>query len=168
MPLPGVLLKEPYALPQEAGEPPRGREPGTAPDGGRIQGSGWQQDWRGETFVGATYQGYGGPEAEMTNISQPTSWSPYTGLVVSQPMIEGYAGPLQTTTLAELRAGSTIAFPTSGQMDPGFDPTLIEIPFDQGADVGWQQWWTNGRRMLFEQPLDYSQQTDAISAAGWP
>ena len=166
---PGVLLKEPFEQPYDPGEGPYGRDIYTAADGGGASGAPWNFDWRGETFVADTFQGYGGPEAEFFSISQPTSWDSYNGLVQSQPIIHGYAGTeLQETTLAELRAGQTIAFPTSGQMDPGFDPVLITLPFEQGMDVGWQNWLQQGRRMLFEQPLDYSAQTQAIPAAGWP
>lgn len=158
--LPVAMLEEPYAVPAGAEE---------VGDRQRVAGAPWQRDWRGETFVPSSYQGYGGPEAAFVSLSQPTDWSPYTGLVASQPWVHGYAGTgLQETTLAELRAGSTIVWPTSGQTDPGFDPVLLEIPFDQGTDVGWQQWWTQGRRMLFQEPPDVSAQTAPIPAAGWP
>lgn len=164
--LPSVLLEEPYG-PPAGGEQPGSSAPGTSRDGA-IVGSWWTPDWRDDTFVGAAYQGYGGPEAAFASLGSATGWDPHTGRVDTEPLIPGYAGPLQTTTLAELRAGQTIAFPTSGQMEPGFDPILLEIPFDQGADVGWQQAWAQGRRMLFSEPLDYSAQTDPIPAAGWP
>lgn len=169
MSFPAVLLEEPYTVPQEAGASPYGREPGTAPDGGDIQGSAWNPDWRGETFVGADYQGFGGTDAFVT-LGQPTDWDSYRGLVVSQPMIHGYAGNgLQEETMAELRSGSTIAFPANGQAEfAQSDPVLLEIAFDQGVDVGWQQWNDATRRMLFQEPPNYSAQTDPIPAAGWP
>ena len=168
--LPVAMLQEPYAQPLEpGGESPYGRDAQTVLDGTTVTGSGWNADWRGETFVPDTYQGFGAGTALPAG-GQPTSWSPYSGRVDTDPMIAGYSGrdDVQTRTAGSLRAGSTIGFPTSGQMDPGFDPVLIEIPFDSGNDVGWQQWWQQGRRMLFEEPLNYSQQTQATPAIGWP
>lgn len=167
---PEILLREPYDLPFEAGQSPRGHDPNTMPDGGRIRGSAWNADWRGETFVGADYQGFGGADQFVT-ISQPTDWNSYEGLVVSQPLIPGYedAGMLQEQGMPNhLRAGSTIAWPTHGQQGEGFDPILIELPHEQGMDVGWQEWMGSSQRMLFEEPPNYSEQTMPISATGYP
>lgn len=166
--LPAVLLKEPYTVPSEYGMPPRGRESGSRPNG-TAAGVRWQPDWRGEAVAVDDYQGYGGPEAAFVSLGSATGWDAHTGRIDSNPYIHGYTGSrLQETTLAELRAGSTIFWPTSGQSEPGFDPVLLELPFEPGFDVGWQQWLQQGRRMLFEPPPDYSQQTEAIPAIGWP
>lgn len=171
--LPAVLLKEPYEEPSQAGMSPRGHDPNTILDGSHFDGSGWNPDFRGEYYVGNAYQGFGGPvDTWLTVPGTITDWDPHQGLTVDRAaVISNPANPgdaLQTTTLAELRAGQTIEFPTSGQMDPGFDPILLEIPFDQGNDVGWQGWFYTGRRMLFAQPPDYSAQTQPIAAAGLP
>lgn len=166
--LPAALLEEPFSLPREAGQSPRGHDPNTSPDGGVVTGAPWNPDWRGEFFVGADYQGFGGRDADPT-ITQPTDWNSYTGLVVSEPTIEGYGGPLQYLGMdVELRAGSTIGWPTHGQTEPGFDPILLELTNQPGFDVGWQQWWQDSRRMLFVEPPDFSAQTQAIPAAGYP
>ena len=157
--VPAVLLEEPYARPGVSD--PDVLQPSPS-------GAGWQPDWRGNTFVPDTYQGFG-RGAGMQGQSSATGWDPHTGVVQTNPLIHGYEGTrLQEQTMAELRAGSMIGFPLHGQTEPGFDPVLIEIPFDQGTDVGWQQFLQQGRRMLFQEPLDYSQQTSAIPAAGFP
>lgn len=157
--VPAVLLEEPYSRPGVSDPDQLAPSP---------VGAGWQPDWRGNTFVPDTYQGYG-QGAGMQGGSSATSWDPHTGVVQTNPLIHGYEGTqLQEQTMASLRAGSTIGFPLHGQTEPGFDPILLEIPFDQGTDVGWQQFLTQGRRMLFQEPLDYSQQTEAIPAAGFP
>jgi len=163
------ILTEPYDLPYQQGESPRGHDPNTSPDGGDITGSTWNADWRGQDFSPNQYQGFGGRDGTLMG-GQPTTWSSYTGLVESDPEIHGYGGGqwLQEQSMHDLRAGSTIEFPTHGQAGEGFDAAMFEIPFDSGNDVGWQQWNDATRRMLFLEPPTYSEQTDPISAAGWP
>ena len=168
---PAYLAQEPYALPAQYGSSPRGRDPGSEANGGYITGAPWNADFRGETFVADTYQGFGSTvQYGLNSGRQPTGWDPHTGLVDSVALIPGYGGSLQDLGMpVDLRAGSTIMFPTSGQMEPGFDPTLIELTNEPGVDVGWQLYGGEvTRRMLFQEPPGYGEQTDPIPAAGYP
>lgn len=183
--LPAVLLKEPYGLPYEEGQSPRGHDPNTAPDGGRIRGAPWNADFRGEFYVGPAYQGFGSTVQEgAVSVTQPTDWDSYQvagafphtgwpdtarGLQVTEPSIRGYGGPLQDVGMpVDLRAGQDLEFPTSGQQQPGGIPYLLEMPNAQGMDVGWQEWFTVNQRQLFQQPPSYGEQTTPMPAAGWP
>lgn len=162
--------EEPYAEPQQHGASPPGRDPSTEANGGWVSGAPWNADFRGTTFVANDYQGYG--ELEQFGVwdgKQPTDWNSYAGLIVSQPLIRGYGGTLNDLGMPQdLRAGQDIMFPTHGQVQDTNDAAMLYLTQDPGVDVGWQLQFSLSRRMLFQEPPAYGEQTDPIPAAGWP
>lgn len=133
-----------------------------------ILGHPWTVDWRDSSPVTPDYQG-AGDQAAYLNLASATDWSPYTGLVSSNPIIMGYGGGelVQIEPQHELRAGQTIPFPTSGQMGENSEVPFLTLLEEEGFDVGLQLWQPPaGQRMIFQQPPPYGAQTYPIPAVG--
>jgi hypothetical protein len=131
-----------------------------------ILGAPWNADWRDRQPVTPDYQGYGGTVAFL-NLESPTGWNPHTGLVVANGYIGGYDPvQLQLETQGELRAGSTIGWPTSGQAGPNPDVSFLVLAHESGIDVGGQLSQSMGPRMVFASPPSYGSQTTPLAAVG--
>jgi hypothetical protein len=133
-----------------------------------ITGSEWSPDWRDQAPVVPLYLGFGDTEATL-NPSPPTGWNPHTGLVESDPEIYGYGGDILLQVYGigdELRAGSTIAWPTSGQLGPNSEVPLLDLVEEAGVDVGLQLWSEPSPAMVFVPPPSYSEQSTMIPAVG--
>ena len=132
-----------------------------------IDGHPWTVDWRDQAPVTPDFQGYGG-ELGYLNLEGPTLWNPHLGLVVAQPYIPGYGGggaPLDAE--GELRAGSTIAWPTHGQTDYSNDiGELVWLENEGDVYLGAQLSISPDPRMVFAPPPSYSEQTTPIPAVG--
>lgn len=135
-----------------------------------IVGAPWNLDWRNENLNSAGYAdhvAFGG-EVAFTNLSNATAWSPYLGLQASDGVIVGYEDGIQRMTMGEARMGSVLPWPLHGQL--GIQPLVdtFEIAAEAGFDVGAQLASSVFPRMVFAAPPSYSEQTDPISAIGFP
>lgn len=139
-----------------------------------IAGAPWSPDWRDVAPVTPEYQGFGGEGAYLT-LESPTDWSPYVGLVVADGRIQGYgdvrggSGGVPFDAAHELRAGSTIAWPTHGQDDGGAGvATVPDLYLEHESDIylGAQMWTEPDPRMVFLAPPSYGEQTTPIPAVG--
>lgn len=132
-----------------------------------VTGAPWNPDWRDQAPLTPDYQGFGGVVAYL-NLDGPTEWNPYFGLAVADPVILGYGGSelLQAEPMGELRAGSTIGWPTSGQEGPNSEVPILDLANEAGVDVGLQLWGEPGPRMIFAPPPSYGAQTVPIPAVG--
>lgn len=133
-----------------------------------IVGAPWNADWRGSFVVPGNAQGYGGVEAFPTAPSTSTGWSSFTGVVRSFATIFGYGDPhqLQTVSMGELRAGTSLPWPASGMAGPDPGVPLLELLAEAGFDVGGQLSQQITPRMVFADPPSYGEQTSPIPAVG--
>lgn len=135
-----------------------------------IVGAPWTIDWRNDNLdsaYAANHVAFGEDGAFVT-LENPTAWSPYFGLQVSQGVVKGYYDGLQRETMAEAYMGSLLPWPLSGQAGPLANMELLEIAEEAGFDVGGHLPAEPSPRMVFSNPPSFSEQTDPIPAIGYP
>lgn len=141
----------------------------------QIAGAPWSLDWRDSAAITPEYQGYGG-QAGYLNLESATDWTPYAGLIVADGYIGGYgdvpggSGAAPFDADDELRAGSTIAWPTHCQDDgeaASSSMPLLYLEHESDIYQGAQLWAEPDPRMVFLAPPSYGEQTTPIPAVGY-
>lgn len=135
-----------------------------------IVGAPWNLDWRNEntnSAYAANHVAFGG-DVGFVSLENPTSWSPYFGVVAAHGVIVGYFDELQRETMGEAYMGSNLPWPLSGQAGPLANVALLELAEEAGFDVGGHLPAEPSPRMVFANPPSYSDQTDPIAAIGYP